>query len=831
MIYKVTTNAHNKLAQLSKKLLPLFVIGTLSLQAVAQNPYPLVPIDSIQFVNPQKLGNGVSTPDYINPTFKNPVYKDTVQLEGYVTFNPSSYGLSTSKSRYGTFLQMEDGGPWSGVHVLLNRDIYPGDSVNGLDNVVKYFATFLPGTKVRATAIIGDFQGMTQMNLLKIKSVALPDPPITVTPEVLTIDQFMKNDGSGTQVQQHTTGEQWESVYIEFRDVTVVDVTPNGSERWFWSLQDAYGNRIRIQDISGYYRNDFSDRDPNTPQSPLFAPPPVGTTLSYVRGVITETTGNYNIAPLVISDLGPVTFSAPVIGQPWRVPVIATSSDSVHVFSKIKDDSAMATVKLYYAQGTSGGSFTEVPMDSIAGVNDADGKRLLTYKGTIPPFPDGTYVRYWIKATDNFGHSANFPDSLASGSIYRVVNNFNSIRLIQETPYAGGGSIWVNDTLNNIVIGGIVTSTVASNDLGLATIQSGNTPNSGIFVFARTGDGVDAWKRGDSILITSARVAEKAGAGFATYVKAGTTFLENLSGNHTVVSSGNTLPLPVKGLDIDSLIKAPPVTSMSEPWEGMLVEFDSVHVVNLNPDAPSVFGEFSIHPDSLKTAGLRVDDYSNDIGQEYGTDSLALGQELLFIRGVLGYAFGTWKLYPRNKADIDRTNNPDLEKPVITLTGNAVINIVVNSTYTDPGATAFDNKDGDLTDSIKVTGTVNTAIIGSYQQCYNVSDAAGNTAVPVCRTVNVGPNSTGDDLPVSKLNIFPVPAKNAVNIEFTLTNTDRVEITVTDISGKAWHISEGTFRAGQHTVTLDPSGFPAGVYLCRLQGSGASMMGRIVIIK
>src|SRR5687767_14303602 len=96
-----------------KKLIPLFIIGALSIHARAQNPYPLVPIDSIQYVNPQKLGNNISTPDYINPVMKNPVYKDTVQLEGYVTFNPSSYGLSTSKSRYGTFLQTGTGGPWS----------------------------------------------------------------------------------------------------------------------------------------------------------------------------------------------------------------------------------------------------------------------------------------------------------------------------------------------------------------------------------------------------------------------------------------------------------------------------------------------------------------------------------------------------------------------------------------------------------------------------------------------------------------------------------------------------------------------------------------------
>ena len=51
----------------------------------------------------------------------------------------------------------------------------------------------------------------------------------------------------------------------------------------------------------------------------------------------------------------------------------------------------------------------------------------------------------------------------------------------------------------------------------------------------------------------------------------------------------------------------------------------------------------------------------------------------------------------------------DTTIPVITLTGDATVTIEVGSTYTDAGATALDNYDGDITDDIVTVSTVDTA--------------------------------------------------------------------------------------------------------------------------
>ena len=79
----------------------------------------------------------------------------------------------------------------------------------------------------------------------------------------------------------------------------------------------------------------------------------------------------------------------------------------------------------------------------------------------------------------------------------------------------------------------------------------------------------------------------------------------------------------------------------------------------------------------------------------------------------------------------------DTEKPVITLNGNGEETVVCYSTYNDPGATAMDNMDGDITSQIIKTGSVDTNTLGTYTIKYNVTDENGNVANEVVRTVNV----------------------------------------------------------------------------------------------
>ena len=79
----------------------------------------------------------------------------------------------------------------------------------------------------------------------------------------------------------------------------------------------------------------------------------------------------------------------------------------------------------------------------------------------------------------------------------------------------------------------------------------------------------------------------------------------------------------------------------------------------------------------------------------------------------------------------------DETPPVITLLGSNPVSIFVGQTYTDAGATALDNYDGVITSSIVTVNPVNTAIAGTYTVTYNATDAHGNAATQVTRTVIV----------------------------------------------------------------------------------------------
>ncbi len=77
---------------------------------------------------------------------------------------------------------------------------------------------------------------------------------------------------------------------------------------------------------------------------------------------------------------------------------------------------------------------------------------------------------------------------------------------------------------------------------------------------------------------------------------------------------------------------------------------------------------------------------------------------------------------PRNHSVSDTT------PPVITLNGANPLTLKVEETYQELGATAIDNRDGNLTSSIKVVNNVDTTKAGTYTVTYTSVDKAGNQA-------------------------------------------------------------------------------------------------------
>jgi hypothetical protein len=123
----------------------------------------------------------------------------------------------------------------------------------------------------------------------------------------------------------------------------------------------------------------------------------------------------------------------------------------------------------------------------------------------------------------------------------------------------------------------------------------------------------------------------------------------------------------------------------------------------------------------------------------------------------------------------------DTIPPVITLKGNNPYSVELNSTYNEPGATAQDNLDGDVTSDIKITGTVNTSQEGDYTRTYTVTDKSGNTGTKT-RTVKVVKN-VDDIKPVITLK-GSNPMKIQVNTQYVEPGATAQDNVDGDISSK-----------------------------------------------
>ena len=74
--------------------------------------------------------------------------------------------------------------------------------------------------------------------------------------------------------------------------------------------------------------------------------------------------------------------------------------------------------------------------------------------------------------------------------------------------------------------------------------------------------------------------------------------------------------------------------------------------------------------------------------------------------------------------------------PELTLLGDSTITLNFGKEYAEPGYTAYDNCEGDLTDRVQVSGSVNSNKAGTYKITYTVTDRYGNSDTKE-RTVKV----------------------------------------------------------------------------------------------
>lgn len=144
-------------------------------------------------------------------------------------------------------------------------------------------------------------------------------------------------------------------------------------------------------------------------------------------------------------------------------------------------------------------------------------------------------------------------------------------------------------------------------------------------------------------------------------------------------------------------------------------------------------------------------------------------------------------------------------KPDLVLNGDANVTIDLHGKYEELGAIAKDEKDGDLTEKIKIDGIVDTNIVGEYVIKYTVSDSSGNST-QITRIINVVDSKgmiflTFDDGPSANITpkILDILKRKGVKATFFIVNyNDNTEYLVKRI------VSEG-HSIGIHGYSHDYS--------------------------
>ena len=151
--------------------------------------------------------------------------------------------------------------------------------------------------------------------------------------------------------------------------------------------------------------------------------------------------------------------------------------------------------------------------------------------------------------------------------------------------------------------------------------------------------------------------------------------------------------------------------------------------------------------------------------------------------------------------------------PSLTLLGANPFEIIEGSTFTDPGATATDLTDGNITANIQVTGSVNNNTIGSYTLTYSITDSANQT-VTLTRTVNVIENN----LPTITLN-------GASSIQINQGET------YTELGASASDIEDGVLSVSiTGTVDINTPGTYTLTYSAQDNNGGSASTTRTIVV-
>ena len=175
----------------------------------------------------------------------------------------------------------------------------------------------------------------------------------------------------------------------------------------------------------------------------------------------------------------------------------------------------------------------------------------------------------------------------------------------------------------------------------------------------------------------------------------------------------------------------------------------------------------------------------------------------------------------------------DTTPPLITLNGSSTVTVECHGSYIDPGATAIDNCSGDLSAAVVATSSVNTSEPGAYAVTYNVTDKAGNPALPATRTVlvvNTAPLITGVTGPANPVALGSAATVSASFSDAEASQTHSATFTWGDGITESVSVAAGLGIVTRSHTYGSPGVYSVGVKLADSCGLSATSLLEYIVI-
>ena len=222
------------------------------------------------------------------------------------------------------------------------------------------------------------------------------------------------------------------------------------------------------------------------------------------------------------------------------------------------------------------------------------------------------------------------------------------------------------------------------------------------------------------------------------YSDAGATWTDGVDGNGTAVLSGS-VNVSVPGVYTLTYSKSDVAgNAATQVTRTVTVQDSTIPVITLSGSSSVTHEAATAYSD----AGATWADTLDGSGSASANGSVNAN-----VLGVYVLAYSKSDVAGNVATQVTRTVTvEDTTIPVITLFGSSAVTHEAANAYSDAGATWTDTLDGN--GSVSANGSVNVNVPGVYILTYSKSDAAGNVAAQVTRTVTVQDTT----LPVITLN-------------------------------------------------------------------------------